>query len=62
MGSYALSGEIVERQFYIAIWDKQDEGSERDMLKKASLLCEKFAAGGVVTDILTKKETHPIPI
>lgn len=56
MGSYALSGEIVERQFYIAIWDKQDEGSERDMLKKASLLCEKFAAGGVVTDILTKKE------
>ena len=27
-----------------------------DMLKKASLLCEKFAAGGVVTDILTKKE------
>ena len=49
MGSYALSGDI-------AIWDKQDEGSERDMLKKASLLCEKFAAGGVVTDILTKKE------
>lgn len=57
MGSYALSGEIVERQFYIAIWDKQDEGSERDMLKKASLLCEKFAAGGVVTDILTKKKS-----
>lgn len=58
MGSYALSGEIVERQFYIAIWDKQDEGSERDMLKKASLLCEKFAGRGVVTDILDKKRNR----
>ena len=51
MGGFALSGEIVERQFYIALWEKQEEGIERDLLKRASLLC------GVVTcDILTEKE------
>lgn len=55
MGGFALSGEIVERQFYIALWEKQ-EGIERDLLKRASLLCEKFATGGVTCDILTEKE------
>ena len=53
MGGFALSGEIVERQFYIALWEKQEEG---DLLKRASLLCEKFATGGVTCDILTEKE------
>ena len=56
MGGFALSGEIVERQFYIALWEKQEEGIERDLLKRASLLCEKFATGGVTCDILTEKE------
>ena len=56
MGGFALSGEIVERQFYIALWEKQEEGTERDLAKRASLLCEKFAAGGVACDILTEKE------
>lgn len=56
MGGFALSGEIVERQFYIALWEKQDEGIERDLLKRASLLCEKFAAGGVPCDILAEKK------
>lgn len=56
MGGFALSGEIVERQFYIALWEKQEEGTERDLAKRASLLCEKFATGGVACDILTEKE------
>ncbi|TCL57645.1 hypothetical protein EDD76_108180 [Kineothrix alysoides] len=56
MGGFALSGEIVERQFYIALWEKQEEGCERDLLKRASLLCEKFSTGGIMCDILTEKE------
>lgn len=56
MGGFALSGEIVERQFYIALWEKQEEGCERDLLKRASLLCEKFSIGGIMCDILTEKE------
>lgn len=56
LGGFALSGEIVERQFYIALWEKQEEGAERELSKRASLLCEKFAAGGVACDILAEKE------
>lgn len=56
MGDLALSGEIVERQFYIALCEKQEEGSERDLLKRAVLLCEKFAASGIACDILAEKE------
>ena len=56
MGSFALSGEIVERQFYVALWERQEEGSERELQKRAALLCEKFAAGGVACDILAEKE------
>lgn len=56
MGGYALSGEIVERQFYIALWEKQEEGIERELLKRASLLCEKFSIGGVNCDVLAEKE------
>ncbi|MEG0020839.1 MAG: hypothetical protein RR728_09850, partial [Oscillospiraceae bacterium] len=42
MSGFALSGEIVERQFYISLWEKQEEGAEKDLLKRASLLAEKF--------------------
>lgn len=56
MGSFALSGEIVERQFYIALWEKREEGTERELSRRAALLCEKFAAGCVACDILAEKE------
>lgn len=29
MSGYALSGEIVERQFYISIWEKQEDRAEK---------------------------------
>nr|WP_314464457.1 hypothetical protein [uncultured Clostridium sp.] len=56
MSSYALSGEIVERQFYISIWDRYEDGTEKDLLKCASLLAEKFTTNGIGCDVLTEKE------
>ncbi len=61
MGSFALSGEIVERQFYIAIWERAGEtdaagGAGRELQKRAALLSEKFAAGGIACSILREKE------
>lgn len=56
MSGYALSGDIVERQFYIVLWDRADEGCEADLQKLAALFCEKFSAGGIVCDILQDKE------
>lgn len=56
MSGYALSGDIVERQFYLMIWEKQEEGCETDLQKVAALFCEKFSVGGVMSDILQEKE------
>ena len=56
MSGYALSGEIVERQFYISIWAKYEDGVEKDLLKRASLLTEKFTGNGIGCDVLAEKE------
>ena len=56
MSSYALSGEIVERQFYISIWDRYEEGIEKDIYKRAVLLSEKFSVNGIGCDIIGEKE------
>jgi hypothetical protein len=56
MSSYALSGDIVERQFYITLWEKQEEGAENDLYKQGMLLAEKFTTNGIGCDILKEKE------
>lgn len=56
MSSYALSGEIVERQFYISLWDKYEDGIEKDIYKRAALLSEKFTTNGIGCDVIGEKE------
>lgn len=56
MSGYALSGEIVERQYYICLWDIFEEGNEIELSKRAALLSEKLMAGSVSSDILSEKE------
>ena len=56
MSSFALSGEIVERQFYISLWDKTDHDNDKDLLKRANLLTEKFTSNGVGADVIDEKE------
>ena len=52
MGAFALSGEVVERQFYIKIWDRVSDGVERDLLQKLKLLGGYFSDSGIQTEIL----------
>lgn len=59
MSGYALSGEIVERQFYISLWEKFEDGVEKDLFKRVSLLAEKFSGNGIGCDVLTEKGNHP---
>lgn len=56
MSGYALSGEIVERQFYTSLWDKYEDGVEKDLFKRAALLAEKFSGNGIGCDVLAEKE------
>ncbi|KFN12261.1 MAG: hypothetical protein E7L01_02215 [Paenibacillus macerans] len=56
MNALALSGEVVERQFYLAIWQKQDTGGERELLEKAKRLVQHFEDAQVQAHLLKQQE------
>lgn len=52
MNDYALSGEVVERQFYIALWQKYYDGVEEDLVKRAKDFIRRFESCGVPCTLL----------
>lgn len=56
MSGFALSGEIVERQFYVSLWERLEEGAEKELQKRAALFSEKFSGCGIPCDVLGEKE------
>jgi len=56
MNSFAQSGEIVERQFYLTLWQRQEQGSERDLLEKAKRLVQHFEDAGIHVQLLKQQE------
>jgi len=54
MSEYALSGEVVERQFYLMVWDRID--NEGDLYKRCSIIKEKFDSVNIDTNILNEQE------
>ena len=56
MNNFALSGDIVERQFYLVIWEKYQEGIEKEINRKAMLLAEKFTINNIGCEILNQRE------
>lgn len=56
MNTLALSGEVVERQFYLALWQRQDAGGERDLLDKAKRLAQHFEDAQVQAHLLKQQE------
>ncbi len=60
MAGYSLSGEIVERQFYVSFWDKAGNGGadfvEKELARRAALFAEKFSGCGIPCEVLGEKE------
>lgn len=56
MSNYALSGEIVERQFYISIWESCDNDGDLDLIRRAHILAEKFSSNGISANVVDEKE------
>lgn len=56
MSNFAMGGDIVERQFYIIIWDKSHEGIERELLNRARLLAENFNGSKIPCEILQQQD------
>lgn len=55
MSNYALSGEVVERQFYIMIWDKHEEDIEREISKRCYEFKSKIESGNIHCEILKQQ-------
>lgn len=56
ISNFALSGEVVERQFYIMIWEDYEEGIERDILKRAMEFASKLESSNIKCNILTQNK------
>jgi hypothetical protein len=56
MSNYALSGDVVERQFYIVLWEKHEDGIERDMTRRCYEFVSKFESGNIRCEILKEQD------
>ncbi|WP_242947469.1 hypothetical protein [Desulfosporosinus lacus] len=56
MNAYAISGEIVERQFYIILWDRLDDDGQRELLNRAKQFAQNFIDCGVECELLPQQE------
>ena len=56
MSTFALSGEVVERQFYVVIWDKSEDGAEKDLLFKAKEFASNFTDNGIGCELLEQQD------
>ena len=61
MAGYSLSGEIVERQFYVSFWEQVGDGgetrdTERELARRTALFAEKFSGCGIPCEGLGEKE------
>ncbi len=55
ISNFALSGEVVERQFYIMIWEKYQDGIETDLTKRAMEIISMFESASIKASILKEK-------
>ena len=56
ISNFALSGEVVERQFYIMLWEEYEEGIERDILKRTMEFVSKFEGSSIKCSILSENK------
>lgn len=56
MSNYALSGDVVERQFHLMIWECYEEGIEHEFSKRGYELLSKFQSSGISCEILNQQD------
>lgn len=57
INKFALSGEITERQFYMALWQNgKDRNATAELLRKANDVMQRFHGCGIQTDICSETE------
>lgn len=54
--NFALSGEVVERQIYIMLWEDYEADIERDILKRSMEFVSKFEGSNIKCNILNENK------
>lgn len=56
MSDYALSGEVLQRKFYIILWENHKEGIEEELIKRTKDFAKRFEVNNIKCSILEKAE------
>jgi len=56
ISEFSLSGEVVQREFYYVIWDRDRENVEIDLKKRAHEFMQKFDNAGIKSEILKRHD------
>ena len=56
MSNFAMGGDIVERQFYVILWDKSIDGAERELMNRARLMADNFSSCKISCEILNQQD------
>lgn len=58
--SFAINGDIIERQFFVIVWERVSEDCEMILKRRANDLAYKFSSCGVDTDILDTQKIYQL--
>lgn len=58
VASFALSGEIIERQFFVIIWESLTDDNELVLKRRANELTYKFQSCGVSAEVLNQNQIY----
>jgi predicted MPP superfamily phosphohydrolase len=56
MSNYAVSGEVVERQFFVLLWTTYKAGVEEDLFKECQEFCHKLESAHIGCEIIKEHE------
>jgi len=56
ISNFATSGEVIERNFFIMIWSRYQEGIESDLIKECQEMIQKFESVNIHCDIIKEQE------
>jgi len=58
--SFAISGDIIERQFFVIIWEKESEDGEMTLRRRANDLTYKFDSCGITAELLDTQKIYQL--
>lgn len=56
ISNFAMSGEVVERNFFIMLWSKYREGVETELIKECKEVIRKFESANITCDVIREQE------